>query len=119
MGNWLRRLRGGLGIGIAWAVVGFGIGVGIELLARGVQAVGLNNPGNGELVATGLLLPSHVGDSVSQGEINLLVSKNSFSPELALDMVVYDTRYLLMPLMVLETGDNFEVGRYRVVDRHG
>ena len=93
--------------------------VGIELLARGVQAVGLNNPGNGELVATGLLLPSHVGDSVSQGEINLLVSKNSFSPELALDMVVYDTRYLLMPLMVLETGDNFEVGRYRVVDRHG
>jgi len=93
--------------------------VGIELLARGVQAVSLTDPNSGARIATGLLLPSHIGGSVSQGEINLLLSKNSFSPDLAVDMAVYDARYLLMPLMALETGDNFEVGSYRIVDRHG
>jgi len=90
--------------------------VGIELLGRGVQAVSLSEPGSGKPVDTALLLPSHIGDSVGSGEINLLLSRGRFSPDATIDMTVYETSYLLTPLMVLETGDNFEVGRYRITD---
>jgi hypothetical protein len=91
--------------------------VGIELLARGIQAVALKNAKTGERAQTGLLLPSHVGDSVGQGEINLLLPADGFAPERSLEMEVYDNRYLLEPRMVLETGDDFEVARYRILDQ--
>ena len=32
MGGWLRRLRGALGLGVTWAVVGFVTGMGIEVV---------------------------------------------------------------------------------------
>ncbi len=91
--------------------------VGIELMGRGVQAVSLRERGSGAEVGTGLLLPSHIGDSVGQGEINLLLPPGGFSPQRALQMKVYDITYSLMPLMALEIGDGFEVGRYRIDDR--
>ena len=91
--------------------------VGIELLGRGVQAVGLSERGSGKPGYTGLLLPSHIGDSMDLGEINLLLSKGTFSPDTAIDMTVYETSYALTPLMLLETGGNFEVGRYRISER--
>ncbi len=91
--------------------------VGIELLARGVQAVPLTKVTSGEQAHTGLLLPSHVGDSVGQGEINLLLPVDGFSPDFNLEMQVYNNCYLLEPRMVLESGDEFEVGRYRIVEQ--
>ena len=91
--------------------------VGIELLGRGVQAVTVTERNSGKPEYTGLLLPSHIGDSMDLGEINLLLSKGTFSPETAIDMTVYETRYALTPLMLLETGGNFEVGRYRITER--
>jgi len=91
--------------------------VGIELLARGIQAVPLANTTTGEQIQMGLLLPSHVGDSVGQGEIHLLLPTDGFSPDISLEMEVYDNRYLLEPRMVLETGDDFEVARYRILDQ--
>ena len=91
--------------------------VGIELLGRGVQLVDLCERGSGEAVGSGLLLPSHIGDSVDQGEINLLLPPGGFSPRRALEMTVYDISYSLMPQMALEIGDDFEVGRYRIDDR--
>ena len=93
--------------------------VGIELLGRGVQSVDLIERGSGETVGCGLLLPSHIGDSVEQGEINLLLPPGGFSPRRALEMEVYDISYSLMPQMALEIGDDFEVGRYRIDDRTG
>jgi hypothetical protein len=91
--------------------------VGIELLARGVQTVPLSNVKTGERAHTGLLLPSHIGDSVGQGEINLLLPTEGFSPDVSLEMEVYDNHYFLEPHMVLETGDDFEVARYRILDQ--
>lgn len=91
--------------------------LGIELLGRGVQAVSLVEHGGGIEIDTGLLLPSHIGDSVGLGEINLLLPRGRFSPDSPIEMTVYETSYLLTPLMVLESGDNFEVGRYRISDR--
>ncbi len=91
--------------------------VGIELLGRGVQLVDLCERGSGETVGSGLLLPSHIGDSVEQGEINLLLPPGGFSPRRALEMLVYEISYSLMPQMALEIGDDFEVGRYRIDDR--
>lgn len=91
--------------------------VGIELLARGVQAVSLSREKDGKKIETGLLLPSHIGDSVGKGEINLLLPQGSFSPDVCLDMNVYGNNYLLEPLMVLDNGESFEVGRYRISER--
>lgn len=94
--------------------------VGIEILARGVQAVKLKPCGDeeqgGELR---LMLPSHISDGLGHAEISLLLPSGGFLPEVSLKMTVYDTGYVLEPLMVTETGDNFEVGRYRIVERVG
>jgi hypothetical protein len=93
--------------------------VGIEVLARGIQAVPLSDVRTGEVMHMGLLLPSHVGDSVSQGEINLLLPAGAFSPDLRMEMEVYENHYFLEPRMAVESGDDFEVARYRVMDLAG
>jgi hypothetical protein len=91
--------------------------VGIELLARGVQAVVLNDANSGEHIATGLLLLSQTGDSADHEEIRLLLPGRSFSAERAFEMIVHNKSYLLQPLIVIETGNNYEVGRFQIVDR--
>ena len=91
--------------------------VGIELLARGVQAVPLSNVRTGERTLTGLLLPSSVGASVGQGEINLLLPLDGFSRDFSLEMELYDNYYFLDPRMVMETGEDFEVARYLILDQ--
>jgi len=88
--------------------------VGIQMLARGIQVVQLMNAETGERTGTGLLLPSHVGDSAGKGEINLLLPAGGFSPDFNVEMWVYDKRYLLEPQIALETGDDFVVTRFRV-----
>ena len=88
--------------------------VGIQMLARGIQAVQLMNIQSGEPTGTGLLLPSHAGDSASKGEINLLLPAGGFSPDFNVEMRVYDKRYFLEPQIALETGDDFVVARFRV-----
>jgi hypothetical protein len=91
--------------------------VGIELLGRGVQLVDLSKRGGREMSGTALLLPSHIGDSLAQAELNLLLPRGAFLPDEPLEMSVYDTTYSITPLMVLEAGDGFEIGRFRINDR--
>ncbi len=91
--------------------------VGIELFGRGVQPVALGEHSGGKMVGNGLLLPSHVGDSLAQGEITLLLPEGLFAPEKSLEMAVYETVYSIIPSMVLETGNGFEIARYRIGDR--
>ena len=88
--------------------------VGIEMLARGIQAVQLTNAKSGEPMHTGLLLPSHVGDSAGKGEINLLLPADGFSPEFNVEMRAYGNRYLLEPQIALESGDDFAVARFGI-----
>ncbi|UCD68060.1 MAG: hypothetical protein JSW48_14955 [Betaproteobacteria bacterium] len=91
--------------------------VGIELLGRGVQLVDLSKRSGREMSGTALLLPSHIGDSLAQAELNLLLPRGAFLPDEPLEMSVYDTTYSITPLMVLEAGDGFEIGRFRINDR--
>ncbi|MGD2141616.1 MAG: hypothetical protein PVH25_14555 [Burkholderiales bacterium] len=92
--------------------------VGIELLGRGVQGVSLNDRISAKPICTGLLLPSHIGDSLGLGELNLLLPRGTFSPDSEIGMIFYDMNYVLTPLMVLETGEDFEIGRYRIRERN-
>ena len=86
--------------------------VGIEMLARGIQAVHLTNANSGEPMQTALLLPSHVGSSVGQGEIDLLLPTDAFSPDFDVQMTMYGKRYLMEPQIVLETGEDFVVAHF-------
>jgi hypothetical protein len=88
--------------------------VGIQMLARGIQAVQLMHAKSGERTGTGLLLPSHVGDSAGKGEIDLVLPADGFSPDFNVEMRVYGKRYLLEPQIALETGDDFAVARFRI-----
>ncbi len=89
---------------------------GIELLGRGVQAVDLYDAGHGGRIAGGLLLPSLTGGGAGNKEISVLLPGRIFTAEVALEMLAYGKRYLLQPLMVVEAGDDFELGRFHISD---
>lgn len=88
--------------------------IGIQLLARGARAVNLKQSGQGR---TALMLPSQAADSVNQGEISLLLPAGSFSPDAKLEMEAFGRRYALEPRMLIEDGDDFEMARFRIVER--
>jgi hypothetical protein len=88
--------------------------VGIQLLGRGARIVTLRRTGDALPAMSALLLPSHVGDSVSQGEVTLLLPAGGFSSQAAIAMQAYSRDYLLEPRMLLETGDDYDMAYYRV-----
>jgi hypothetical protein len=91
--------------------------VGIELLARGARLVTLHQRTDAQQTWKVLLLPSHTGGNASLGEVSLLLPAGSFLPDSSLEMEVYGTRYILEPRLLLEHGDEFEMARYRIVQR--
>lgn len=93
--------------------------IGIELLGRGVQAVDLYDAGHGGRIATGLLLPSLAGGNAGHDEVGVLLPGRMFFADTALEMRVYGKRYALRPLMVVEAGKDFEVGRFQIGDCAG
>ena len=88
--------------------------VGIELLARGAQDVEVRDSRSGEHLANGIMLPSPAGRSADQQEINVLLPEHVFSSERDFEMTAFNRRYLLHPLMVVESGKNYEVGRFQI-----
>jgi cyclic-di-GMP-binding protein len=92
---------------------------GIEILARGGAAVTIlaastnakdsRIPPDGELC---ILLPSA---TVHTGEETLLMRPGLFSPARALVMRAYDHQYLLVPAGLMRSGDEFDLGRYRIL----
>jgi len=128
-GGWLRvgclvgvRREEGVayGVGIVRRVVGDEHGnryVGIEMLASGGAAVTLvteqawspeHPTAQGELC---ILLPSATAPS---GETTLLLRPGLFKPKRMVEMHAYDHRYRLEPLAIAETGEDFEIARYRI-----
>ena len=91
--------------------------VGIELLARGARLVTLHQRTDAEQTWKVLLLPSHTGGNASLGEVSLLLPAGGFLPDSSLEMEVYSTRYVLEPRLLLEHGNEFEMARYRIVQR--
>jgi hypothetical protein len=133
LGGWLRvgcligvRREEGVawGVGIVRRVVSDEHGnryVGIQMLATGGAAVTVFSnrmPGvSGDLSSHGelcILLPS---SSVQSGEATLLLRPGVFSPRRSLEMRAYDKEYALMPVAVVQTGDDFEVARFRILER--
>lgn len=91
--------------------------VGIELLARGARLVTLHQRTDAQKTWKALLLPSHSGGNASLGEVSLLLPAGSFLPDSSLEMEVYSTSYILEPRLLLEHGNEFEMARYRIVQR--
>ena len=95
--------------------------VGIQLLARGGAAVTILSASmsskdspispEGELC---VLLPSA---TVRSGEVSLLMRAGLFSPSRNLIMHAYDREYLLFPLGAAERSEEFDVGRYRILEQ--
>lgn len=91
--------------------------VGIELLARGARLVTLHQRTDARQTWKALLLPSHSGGDASLAEVSLLLPAGSFLPDSSLEMEVYGTRYILEPRILLEHGTEFEMARYRILQR--
>jgi hypothetical protein len=93
--------------------------IGIEVLASGGAAVTIlaasmgakdsSIPAAGELC---ILLPSV---TVQSGEARLLMRAGLFSPARNLVMRAYDRQYLLVPFGLMRSGDEFDLGRYRIL----
>jgi hypothetical protein len=88
--------------------------IGIQVLGRGARLIKLMRPGESRAAMSGVLLPSHVGESVSQGEVTLLLPAAGFSAQGMLMMQVYERDYLLEPRMLLETGADYDMAYYRI-----
>ena len=91
--------------------------IGIELLARGARPVTLRQRTDAQKSWKALLLPSHSGGDASLGEVSLLLPVGSFLPDSSLEMEVYNTSYILEPRLLLEHGTEFEMARYRILQR--
>ena len=94
--------------------------VGIQTLAKGGARVKLF-PVGGKGVSEGgddaVLLPSSAADSTGTGELHLLMRMGSFSPRQSFNMRAYEREYLLVPKALLEGGQDFDMAKFRVVQR--
>jgi len=91
--------------------------IGIELVARGARPVKLRRRTDTQKVWRALLLPSHSGGDATLGEVSLLLPVGTFMADASLEMEVYNTSYVLEPRVLLEHGSEFELARYRIVQR--
>jgi cyclic-di-GMP-binding protein len=91
--------------------------VGLQLLARGAAVVKLRSAGAVGAAQDALLLPSSITDSVVNGELSLLLREGSFSREASLEMLAYERSYLLVPRALVEGGHDFDMARFRVLQR--
>ena len=91
--------------------------IGIELLARGAREVTLHRRTDPRQSWKALLLPSHSGGDASLEEVSLLLPAGSYLSDSSLEMEVYSTSYILEPRLLLEHGNEFEMARYRILQR--
>jgi hypothetical protein len=94
--------------------------VGIQTLAKGGARVKLfpASPNTGP--STGddaVLLPSSAADSSGTGELSLLMRIGTFSARQHIKMRAYERDYLLVPKALLEGGEDFDMAKFRVLQR--
>ena len=92
--------------------------VGIQTLAKGgarvkLYAVGEDGGGGEDAV----LLPSSAADSSGTGELNLLMRMGTFSQRQNFQMRAYEREYLLVPKQLIEGGQDFDMAKFRVLQR--
>jgi len=92
--------------------------VGIQVLTKGATVVKLatvnSAPSEGE---SALLLPSNNNETSGASEINLLLRPGTFSLQKSMEMRVYERTYLLVPRKLIEAGYDFDMTRFRVMQR--
>jgi hypothetical protein len=86
--------------------------VGIEMLAHQVAGVGLRERDAGEEMHA-LWLDSPGGDS---NEVDLLMSPDTFTSSRSLHARLDGKSYLLMPLKLVEKGEDYDLARYRKIE---
>lgn len=92
--------------------------VGVEILTNRVASVTLNEEKGA--VASGdnfALWLGFVGSE--EGESRVLVKPGSVAPTRALQMQMVGKQYLLMPEGLVEKGDDYDLMRYRLIEREG
>ena len=93
--------------------------VGIQVLTKGATVVklgpvGVSDPAELE---SALLLPSSAIAAKGAPEMNLLLRPGAFSLQKSMQMRVYERSYLLVPRQLLESGYDFDMARFRVMQR--
>jgi hypothetical protein len=94
--------------------------VGIQTLAKGGARVKLFPVGAKDGSGAGddaVLLPSSAADSSGTGELSLLMRMGRFSPRQSFQMRAYEREYLLVPKALLEGGQDFDMAKFRVLQR--
>jgi hypothetical protein len=86
-------------------------GAAVTVLAEGARGCAEDPFSDGELC---ILLPS---SSMQSGEATLLLRPGVFSARRAFKMRAYDKEYALTPMAVVQTGDDFQVARFQIVER--
>jgi hypothetical protein len=96
--------------------------VGIQMLTRGAIVVNLmedNLIADAQVVPvdSALLLPSHAPDSSGASQMRLLLRPGVFSATNSLQVRIWDRDYVLMNGEVMESGEDFDLARFRVMQR--
>jgi len=91
--------------------------VGIQVLAKGAAVVELAPVSSAESRQNAVLLPSNLTETTGTGEMNLLLRMGSYSPQRSFEMRAYERTYLLVPRKLLEGGHDFDMVRYRIMQR--
>ncbi len=93
--------------------------VGIQVFSKGATVVQLAPADSGSDSSTqdAVLLPSSTRDSTGTGEMSLLLRPGIFSETKTYEMQAYDRNYMLVPKKMLERGDDFDMARFRVMQR--
>ncbi|HKB84357.1 MAG TPA: hypothetical protein VKD04_14285 [Burkholderiales bacterium] len=93
--------------------------VGIQVLTKGASVVRLAPISASAATETesALLLPSHSNAASGAGEMNLLLRPGAFSLHKSMEMRAYERTYLLVPRRLVEDGRDFDMARFRVMQR--
>jgi len=89
--------------------------VGIQVLSRGGSVVNINPVGKTRGGESVILLPSNADDSIGRTEMNFLMPFGSFSPSTSYEMEAYERKYLLVPRGLIESGEDFEMAKFRLL----
>ena len=91
--------------------------VGIQVLAKGATVVELAPVNAAGSRQSAVLLPSNLTETTGTGEMNLLLRMGSYAPQKSFEMRAYERSYLLVPRKLMEGGHDFDMARYRIMQR--
>jgi len=93
--------------------------VGIQVFSQGATVVMLApaDADSATVAQDAILLPSSTSDSSGSGEMSLLLRPGLYSAKKTYEMRAYGRTYLLVPKKLLEGGDDFDMVRFRVMQR--